>query len=810
MASLLVELADEVLGSAEFDEVLRGSMRVDEHREILVEALRAYEAALARAGLVDPGRACALLSAQDDLASAGDEACVYGIEPSAAQKRLLAASFGESVAYRRESPSISRVEESVSVRFAFPSGRYAEPLLLADSIEGFACDGRVLATAKRPFDLYRSIAPALSRQGVSCQVHARRLWRQTDFGRAFFAVGSIVEAESFDSRACSDYLLNPFSGISSSRAYAFDVSVRRDRLIQKEECLERLRSLSRSFEFFEELAASVDADALLDYFSDCVYAMQEDESYVAEQLEAVRVLREVMASARMVGAESRTVRCVLEHATVNVSRTNCETDAADVCICEPFYVETLDEGSWETVVMCDMDNVSFPAKQTDNAALSFARNLGVVCERHAMDDMRQAFVEASRRARGRFVIERRLNNESADPTYPAAVVEEFVDCYRLDPTDAAEVDNKYALPPCFLESVIDRGEEKLYENASVSHDAQPLSAKVEKTRLDRIESDLSRSLIMLPREGKGGKVVFDPCFSASQIESYLECPQKWFALRRLRLDELDEGFGAVQMGDFSHNVFEAFYRGFQSEVAPKVTPDSLGRAREIMEDVIVKHAEEQYAMKPSSNRLVPVDAFERRELEELGSKLVSFLDREALLLPSFSPYALEFEIPATNAVEYAGYRVMGKIDRIDVDDRGRAIIIDYKSSLSSDYDLYESQKKGGSLQEGKVQTLVYAQALRRMLGLEIVGALYVGYGRSPKVSGALDRSIEPAEVAGLRAQTCVYRGDFGDEFSSLLDATEERIAVSLDRLMEGRIEARPSSPKACAYCPEISCSKRKG
>lgn len=102
MASLLVELADEVLGSAEFDEVLRGSMRVDEHREILVEALRAYEAALARAGLVDPGRACALLSAQDDLASAGDEVCVYGIEPSAAQKRLLAASFGESVAYRRE------------------------------------------------------------------------------------------------------------------------------------------------------------------------------------------------------------------------------------------------------------------------------------------------------------------------------------------------------------------------------------------------------------------------------------------------------------------------------------------------------------------------------------------------------------------------------------------------------------------------------------------------------------------------------------------------------------------------------------
>ncbi len=93
------------------------------------------------------------------------------------------------------------------------------------------------------------------------------------------------------------------------------------------------------------------------------------------------------------------------------------------------------------------------------------------------------------------------------------------------------------------------------------------------------------------------------------------------------------------------------------------------------------------------------------------------------------------------------------------------------------------RRKAAHCRKVKFETLVYAQALRRMLGLEIVGALYVGYGRSPKVSGALDRSIEPAEVAGLRAQTCVYRGDFGDEFFSLLDATEERIAVSLDRLM---------------------------
>ncbi len=104
-----------------------------------------------------------------------------------------------------------------------------------------------------------------------------------------------------------------------------------------------------------------------------------------------------------------------------------------------------------------------------------------------------------------------------------------------------------------------------------------------------------------------------PCFSASQIESYLECPQKWFALRRLRLDELDEGFGAVEMGDFSHGVLDDFYRRFQSEYDAKLTEPMLPQARALMGQVIDEHARRQYDMKPSSNRLVPIDEFEQRE-----------------------------------------------------------------------------------------------------------------------------------------------------------------------------------------------------
>ena len=92
----------------------------------------------------------------------------------------------------------------------------------------------------------------------------------------------------------------------------------------------------------------------------------------------------------------------------------------------------------------------------------------------------------------------------------------------------------------------------------------------------------------------------------------------------------------------------------------------------------------------------------------------------------------------------------------------------------------------------------------------MVGALYVGYGRLPKVSGALSCDIEPAHVPGLRAETCVYRGDFGPHFHDLLDATESRIAEALQRLMAGMIAPIPLASGACSYCPEISCPQRRG
>ena len=47
------------------------------------------------------------------------------------------------------------------------------------------------------------------------------------------------------------------------------------------------------------------------------------------------------------------------------------------------------------------------------------------------------------------------------------------------------------------------------------------------------------------------------------------------------------------------------------------------------------------------------------------------------------------------------------------------MVIDYKGSLSADYEPFATEGRPPA----KVQTLVYAQVVKRLLGLDVVGAL---------------------------------------------------------------------------------------
>lgn len=754
-----------------------------------------------------------------------------------------------------------RAPKGVRVCFAFPSGQYAWPALLTDIVRdtfgesagsaesaggddggcaaAAAATGRqvsaqaaaVVVAAKDPAALFGRVAPALVRQGRVVALRGQRRFVDTAFGRAICSLrrfldegraggvshiqgyGDIAatDVERWDRADLADWALSPFSGMTKKAAFKLDADMRADRTARRSDLCARLRGDNPMFAAMERLALQLDAQAAGELEAAVRRMTNRSEAWRAEQLAALRAFGRAADAAKLAGLCADAAFDQAQRMKVSVSRIvaprGCDGaafGAPDVLVTDQGTAASLGKGSCKVCVVADLTSAAYPAADPEDASRVLLEHLGVQRVDSALARMRRAFFALEHVATDQLILERCLNDASADPTYPCVVLEEFVDCYRADPTATKDIKNPYSLPEHLQEGMLLRGEDALCANDALTTEPTPVAACIEPPLTGAVSPE-ARSLVVLPRVLQGGQVLDEPCLSPSQIESYLECPYKWFAQRRLRLDDLDEGFGPLEMGDFAHNALHSFYKHLSEDLGEaKVTPQLLPQARELMADVLTRHKALQPHLRQSENRLIPTSQVEHRELAELERKLMDYLDFEAELLPTFVPKYLEYDVARGGAVDYAGHKLLGTADRIDVDGEGRCAIIDYKGSISGSYAL--GVREEGHL--GKVQALIYAQVVRRTLGLEPVGALYVCYGRRKMISGAYDgRVIENAHLPNMRHKDCMCATR---PFSDVLDETEEAVAAALERMLAGDIRPRPETPEACKWCPVSSCSERRG
>lgn len=831
---------------------------------------------LAQLGMIEPGQALALLPEllpQRPLRVLLEDAAPL----TPGQEAFFSACPWMDVEVRAASGSQGpvRAPEGVRVRFAFPSGQYAWPALLADivrdalgtvadrgavpaaaagpaagddgasscedasgSANGYR-DGRsagaqaaaVMVAAKDPAALFGRVAPALVRQGHVVALRGRRRFVDTSFGRAICSLhrflddgqaggashiegyGDIAatDVERWNRADLADWALSPFSGMTKKAAFKLDADMRADRTARRSNLCARLRADNPMFAAMERLALQLDDQTAAELEAAVRRMTNRSEAWRAEQLAALRALQRAAGAAKLAGLGADAAFDQVQRLKVSVSRIvaprGCDGaafGAPDVLVTDQNTAASLGSGSCEVCVVADLTSGAYPAADPEDASRVLLEHLGVKRADSALARMRRVFFALEHAATDQLILERCLNDSSADPTYPCVVLEEFVDCYRDDPTATEDIDNPYSLPERLQDGMLLRGEDALCSNDALSDVPAPETARIEPPLTGAVSAE-ARSLVVLPRVLQGGQVLDEPCLSPSQIESYLECPYKWFAQRRLRLDDLDEGFGPLEMGDFAHNALHSFYKHMSEDLGEaKVTPQLLPQARELMADVLARHKALQPHLRQSENRLIPTSQVEHRELAELERKLMDYLDFEAELLPTFAPKYLEYDVACGGAVDYAGHKLLGTADRIDVDGEGRCAIIDYKGSISGSYAL--GVREEGRL--GKVQALIYAQVVRRTLGLEPVGALYVCYGRRKMISGAYDgRVIENAHLPNMRHKDCMCADR---PFSDVLDETEEAVAAALERMLAGDIRPRPETPEACKWCPVSSCPERRG
>ena len=185
-------------------------------------------------------------------------------------------------------------------------------------------------------------------------------------------------------------------------------------------------------------------------------------------------------------------------------------------------------------------------------------------------------------------------------------------------------------------------------------------------------------LVLRRRDGEGEDAPLVPRLtSASQIEAYSTCPLCWFVSYRVKPQSIDAGFGNMEKGNFVHDVLEHLHARLPQEGMERVTPMNLPRAQELLHEVFDETLAEHASKRGNEGPLVPLSPVEERQVAEILPQLEGVLAYESEALAPFVPRYLEFAFNELK-VEYAGWPLGGRIDRVDVDAENRAVVIDYK------------------------------------------------------------------------------------------------------------------------------------
>ena len=841
LAALLSQRMRDAAGTPELDAALR-AVRAGEAPSGLLpsetEVLRAladYEDALAELGLIEEGSACAYLGAH--LAEAFPRrrrVALVGARPLSPQleaflEKAEAAGFVEIDRFGQDGGELCPPAEGIALRFAFPSGRYATPQLALKVASELRGNGPILVSCKKPVELYRALEPALAARGMSVAVRGSVPLAATLLGRLTIALSRALEngAPPWDKAALSDALANPLLRASLGPRMQFDARLRENLLLEGADALAALpdsASLSELGAFVREPSDKTLAAARA-ALAGCT-ALSGAER--AELFAASDVYEAALAAAerlgRGLGSLGELLAGPLSSCSIPVRCANAELspgECADVLIEGMGQAAAEPKGRFATVLVLDLDADSYPAAQKAGAIDLLLGRLGVPAPERPIERQRRELAACARLPMRTLILGRCLANAKADPTYPAAVLEEFVDLFRADTTLADDIDNMYALPESLQAGLISCGEDAL--EADVWPGIAP-------QRTYPAEESPKAALFEHAPSADGPALTLSP----AQIEAYLDCPAKWFLGRKLATGALDEEMGARELGIYRHDVLQEFYKAFQASGEAKVSADnrSLAEAtlRRVMDEVYGSYLALDANGRPvrALDRCVAIPkSSDARTLKRVREELVEWLGFEEAFLPgpatgegaspsAYAPRAFELSLDGFD-VRFAGARLKGRIDRVDVSlDGSNFVVVDYKGGVGPTHS--PVLEDGALVLPCKIQALIYAAAIARTPALQealgltrggaeaIAGAVYVSYLRGHAIRGSFTEALTrerhlptlPAKAEPLSSE----------DMAALIDEVERVVAERVVGPMRaGAVEPLPLKG-ACDYCPAQACARR--
>lgn len=866
----------------------RGMVESCEAADLMADALADSLPACARAVCVRGVTSFThgLLELLSAVANNGGEVVVLLAREQAAMREDLAAAFdargvlfeaaplGEGAAAPQT--AFKSAAQPAFIEVAGPHARahaYVDAIdELVKTCEDVAVDGgatasadavRVLVVSARAPQLFGELAARLAARHIAAETIEFTAFSQSIAGRQFTALANLIErmkaadegtaskTEWWPAPELTDWIYSPLSGADAASARTFDKNMRLSRgktamavksLLQSVQGQVRgTRKAASDENWFKNVPCVV---------SDVFQALWRDKPVTA--LKAMLAVAEALPDRALGGFDGQARRqaetALLRHAIdilMNDARALDVSQAATVPVLdgvrtkvdtrstaydyETYEVDrapraqvrfasladaaALRPGSCDAVLFADVDLDSYPLSHEEGPLATLTAELGrssVTLEPAAL--LRVRFGRAMQAARGPVVLARVTHDRQARECYPAAVWTEL----RAHAEAAGAV--KVA---CVGEG-------------GIVADFDPAAGEgIECKRVScEAPQHLSEAavpyLVLRRRDGEGENAPLVPRLtSASQIEAYSTCPLCWFVSYRVKPQSIDAGFGNMEKGNFVHDVLEHLHARLPQEGMERVTPENLPRAQELLREIFDETLAEHAGKRGTESPLVPLSAVEERQVAEILPQLGGVLAYESEALAPFVPSYLEFAFNELK-VEYAGWPLGGRIDRVDVDAENRAVVIDYKHRTGveefklADPTVRDEESGEAAIDDPRwlpphTQTLIYAQAMRRALDLDTRAALYFSTkGGKPALRGAASAELLEEErgdgrIPGLKKG---FPGEGGSmDFDALLDRVEAGIAERLRELEAGNVAAvDPTSAQAaharCSYNHEGTFVRR--
>lgn len=351
--------------------------------------------------------------------------------------------------------------------------------------------------------------------------------------------------------------------------------------------------------------------------------------------------------------------------------------------------------------------------------------------------------------------------------------------------DFGEAQNVKEVPPLFF------GQETL--NQKLKIEEERLSDDLQ---TDAFHANFKKSPLLQQLDPQKKEHIFSP----SRLETYAQCPFKYFSNRILNIPQEKEYSPQVDpedRGTLFHNCLEKFLKEhgdlfLETRKDPSKEKELFEKLEKVIEEVFQEMTSQMVYANAELYQHLKQKTLEQATLL-LQNELEEARNIESPLVPTHFEWG--FGTSLENSLDMGDIHLGGRIDRIDCDDASKNfLVLDYKTGSSATTKFQDKLLNGLSL-----QLPIYITAVQKLLLKDYtpIGGMLISAKSGERKQGLLDNQFNKTHFLMRKGSKALLETE---DLEQTIKATMEMIKNYVEKIRSGYFSAEPKDCKAkCDY-----------